>query len=89
MALCNGRGVAGRVAEGATQPEDAEGPGLLPADERPLVSLNLLVYSQMAEQSERPYRQYTWCGVLVLWEIVSKDKNYHLFSTPTVLQLSI
>ena len=54
----------------------------LPADERPLVSLNLLVYSQMAEQSERPDCQYTWCGVLVLWEIVSKDKNYHLFSRP-------
>ena len=29
MALSNGRGVAGSVTEGATQPEDAEGPGLL------------------------------------------------------------
>ena len=27
MTLCNGRGVAGRVAEGAIQPEDDAGPG--------------------------------------------------------------
>ena len=27
VTLCNGRGVAGRVAEGATQPEDVTGPG--------------------------------------------------------------
>ena len=26
MTLCNGRGVAGRVAEGAIQPEDVAGP---------------------------------------------------------------
>ena len=27
MSLCNGRGVAGRVAEGAIQPENVAGPG--------------------------------------------------------------
>ena len=61
----------------------------LPAAGRPLVLWNLLVCSQRVEQSERPNRQYTWCRVLVLWEIVSKDRNYYLFSMPTVLQLSI
>ena len=48
---------------------------------------DLLVCSKSAKQSERHYRQYTWCWVL--WEIISKEKNYHLISTPTVLQLSM
>ena len=39
------------------------------------------------QQSERHSRQYTWCWVL--WEIVSKEKNYHLIHShrPTAKQV--
>ena len=49
----------------------------------------LLVCSISAKQSERHYRQYTWCWVL--WEIVSKEKNYHLIHThrPTAKHINI
>ena len=73
MALSNGRGVAERVAVGATQPEEVEEPALAVSwrkTSRLTVSVGL-----------RPSRQYTWCGVLVLWEIVSKENNYHLIYT--------
>ena len=69
MTLCNGRGLAAGVAEGALQ-------GLV---ELPASWCGLLVCSKSVKQSERHYRQYTWCWVL--WEIVSKDNNYHLIHT--------
>ena len=68
MALSNGRGVAGSVAEGATQPEDAEGPGPLACWRKT---------SRLTDSAGLLSN-----GRAKLWEIVSKDKNYHLFSCP-------
>ena len=54
---------------------------LLLAGERIFFLRYPLACSRRAWQSERPSRQYTWCVVLVLWEIVSKKNNYHLIHT--------
>ena len=74
MTLCNGRGLAAGVAEGALQ-RLAE----LSASCGPLSGVVCWFALKVPKQSERLYRQYTWCWVL--WEIVSKDNNYHLIYT--------
>ena len=69
--LSNGGGVTGGVVDGATQP-DVEAVPLVAASCRYNLSSykDQLVATQKAEQSERPELQYTWCRVLMLWEIV-------------------
>ena len=58
---------------------------LLQAAGTPHALQDQLVATQKVEQSERPEDQDTWCEMLMLWEIVNKDKNYDLFSMPTTL----
>ena len=76
-----GECVAERVAVGATQPEEVEEPALAASwrkTSRLTVSVGLLSKGLAKRATER---QYIWCGVLVLWEIVSKENNYHLIYT--------
>ena len=75
MTLCNGRGLAAGVAEGRCK--------ACLSCQLLWTSLwcGLLVCLICGKQSKRPSRQYTWCLVLVLWEIVSKKNNYHLIHT--------
>ena len=80
--LCNGGDMTGRVVVGATQPDVEAVPGLAAS----CLNTSRLTGSagrlSKGRASKRPDLQYTWCGVLVLWEIVSKDNNYHLISYP-------
>ena len=80
MTLCNGQGLAAGVAKGAFQYLVE-----LPASCGPLSGVVCWFAIKSGQQSERHSRQW------VLWEIVSKDKNYHLIQThrPTAKHLKV
>ena len=67
MTLCNGRGVAGRVAEGAIQPEDVAGPGRTAScrkTSRLTLSVGLLSKGQAKRATESPIHLVRGAGAV-------------------------
>ena len=67
VTLCNGRGVAGRVAEGAIQPEDVAGPGRAAScrkTSRLMLSVGLLSKGRAKRATESPIHLVRGAGAV-------------------------